>query len=322
MAVSNPGVISRALSRLETIEGQALTRAPERDEVLGSLFGHMVQVVDLATTMISSEIQAEAGVTVKLLWTMDDGTALVRTFLRNSSARARRDSYRQPNFYPYTDNTAFEQILSGEVDHFASDNLMRDETAGRYHNTNDSWPDYYNTTCVMPIPPILAGRRIVAGFLCADSRFGPMSSERVVEPLRVMSQHLYDILGLCADVADSDRAESLRRPWQERAAMPAVGWTLQEHILRCVDLDKQRAFQGALEIARQSFGYAPFGSEAANDPAWLKYMDEDELEAADAAAIAYARALDPAQHLSLLESVAAENPAAGEFVARARGRLP
>jgi hypothetical protein len=306
----------------------------------------MQDVLDLAATMITSEVKADATVTIKLVWASAGGNARIRTFLRNTRSHGLRDAYDSPDDYAYTDNTAFQVILSGSAETFASDNLILEESAGRYRNINNCWMDYYNNTYVVPIPPRSPADRAVAGFLCADTRYGVMNTPKVAAALASMSQYLYYLFGLCVSIVEPSAVgvSGFDEMEAERSMrFPRIGCVLEGDRLVAAEYEHQRTFQSAITLlaeldqqksdaraatssgveGRRRIGWpGPEGDQAMSDqtPSWVKFVTEEDIDPVDRAAIKLAERTTEAEHLAFMDRIASTNSYAEAFVNRARSK--
>lgn len=153
-------------------------------------------------------------VSIKLLAEGDSGVLMLRTLMRDSASyRARKGADSSVVEYPYFENTAFYEILSGEQrNYYASDNLSAETT---YLNSNRNWRKLYNATLVCPIRMRLISDEdsgtldySVLGFVCVDNMRGGLSAPAAVEFLASVTDSLYNHLLLLDYISEGDDTES------------------------------------------------------------------------------------------------------------------
>jgi len=336
---SDATALSRVWNQLTLLEAAARGGAPADEDLAIGIYKHMLDAVDLAATMISYNVMAEAAVTVKLLWRQPDGSAVVRTLLRNRRSRLARETYRPLNNFSYRGNTAFEDIVERGQAHFAADNLLVLEAMGRYKNCNNYWPEYYNSTAVVPIPEARDGRGGIVGFLCADSYYGRLDdTDKVIHPLAVMAEHLYNIFGLALETtAEKPRKSSAKAS----DAACQLGWVFLDGALTPHKEERQMAFQDAVHLienagrrsenSTHARAYPRVGGDAPApsggrsmelDEDWTGLLTDNDMDPHRVAALKRLGELSEADHVKILEQIAPENPYAQQLLDGARAKKP
>lgn len=305
-----------------------------------------VRTVDAVSTLVSSTARAPASVAIKLLWRRVGGEPVIRTLLRDGPSQGREFS-QPPNYYPYTDNTAFEQLISEKKlrGYFVSDNLSALATRELYKNSNRRWPYFYNATAVAAIPVNGVHRGHLLGFLAVDIRAGKLSSNRVRRALEAVSYHLYDILGMAyaaeAYIEYADHSFDLKT-WEKyrEEFKSVVGWRCAGGDLEEIDHRHQKFFQNVLERLEQAHQNAPLIEQAASGllrettlPAseegvspmttdtWLNWDEEIADEDLDQERLRAFRSQLPTTRkhfVEAMEGIAEQNPYARAVVQAAR----
>ncbi|GAP38663.1 hypothetical protein ABXN37_26535 [Piscinibacter sakaiensis] len=170
-------------------------------------------LVDNLKIMMDLLTGRRCAVTIKIVEGSEGGVFMMRTFMRDAASyRSRKTADSSAAEYPYYDNTAFREILSGPRRSFyVSDNLGAEAT---YANSNPAWKRLYNATLVCPIRMQLNGevpadRReySVLGFLCVDNREGGLDRPDCIELLASVADSLFNhFLMLDHVTAAADRA--------------------------------------------------------------------------------------------------------------------
>lgn len=137
-------------------------------------------------------------ISIKLIAEGESGLLMLKTFMRDASSyRARKGADSSAVEYPYYENTAFYEIMSGEQrNYFASDNLSAETT---YINSNRNWRKLYNATLVCPIRMQMIRDEetdsldySVIGFVCVDNMRGGLTKPASVEFLASVTDSLYN----------------------------------------------------------------------------------------------------------------------------------
>lgn len=166
-------------------------------------------LVDNVKQMMDVLTGDKCAVTIKILTAGEDNAVMVKTFMRDAISYASRKSAASGAAqYPYYENTAFKEILSGSKrNYFASDDLANEQT---YSNSNANWKKSYNATLVCPIrmqlnEDELAERQdfSVLGFLCIDNNKGGLTGPDCVEFAASIADSMYNHLLLFHHVAAS-----------------------------------------------------------------------------------------------------------------------
>jgi hypothetical protein len=147
-----------------------------------------LQIVNSATAILSPELGSACAVTIKILWQDPaSDSVFVHSFVRDSKSGPYR--LQSPDLFELSSNTAFEEIMYNPQGngYFVSDDLIGLAAKGKYKNTNERWPELYNSTAVVAIK---GGDRII-GFLCLDSLDAKLSSARVRTLIGLLSSHAY-----------------------------------------------------------------------------------------------------------------------------------
>lgn len=169
------------------------------DDLGRRIYEHLINIVDIASTIISFEVKAPCAVCLKLLMLPNNhysSIPVVRILLRDTKSYEERILYNLPDDFPYTDNSAFKAILDNNLNHFSSDNLIELAVGGGYNNSNEYWRKLYNSTLVLPIRK--TRKDIAIGFMCVDSWYGKLSRVSLKKVLQI-SEHVYTGLQLiCA----------------------------------------------------------------------------------------------------------------------------
>jgi hypothetical protein len=169
-------------------------------EVRTAIHKHVLSTANMASSLVSIALGdgVRVSIAVKLLWFARDGRVVVRTLARNAAVREIREAQLAPNYFPYQDNTAFEEIARAEDSerYFASDNLLAKFATNEYRNARDSWSDVYNATAVVGIPGWTKDQAPLLGYLCADIPAGKLSPIRVRRVLERLALHLYHVFRL------------------------------------------------------------------------------------------------------------------------------
>jgi hypothetical protein len=108
----------------------------------------------------------------------DASAGRVKTVVRDESSLVNRASIDETlQWYPYVDNTAFEQILDmPDKSSFISNHLRWLNCRKKYKNSHQNWQQYYRATTVVPVTIRTHGGAITKettwGFLTVDSVSG------------------------------------------------------------------------------------------------------------------------------------------------------
>jgi len=244
-------IIDRVRRDLHDIQNSLQDQPPDAQELRERLFDHLLSIADATSTLIESMVQSETAVSLKLLWRREDELdILVRTIVRDSASQLGREWTQPPNYYPYSSNTAFDDIVRGVTRHryFASDNLSALEAQGRYKNSRAGWPHYYNTTAVIAIPVTDTNVEGLIGFLCIDTKYGHVSSARVRRSLELMSGQVYNAFRLL---------NALERPTQRRlkalSERALFGWKYRDRSVVEYDGEYQKSFQQSIDRLVESY---------------------------------------------------------------------
>lgn len=155
-------------------------------------------LVDNLKIMMDALTGDKCAVTIKIVEASEGGVFMMRTFMRDAvSYRARKSADSSAAEYPYYENTAFREILSGPRRNFyVSDNLSGEST---YSNSNPHWKRLYNATLVCPIrmqlnseTPTDRQEHSVLGFLCVDNLRGGLDRPDCVELLASVADSLFN----------------------------------------------------------------------------------------------------------------------------------
>ena len=158
--------------------------------------------VDIAVNQVKRIADAYTNsvcsVTIKLLepsLTAGDPLPTISTYTRdrNSALLRKHVDARLQNF-PYTSNTAFDEIIKARAPsgRYVCNDLRREEMEGQYANSNTNWRDYYNATVVVPIKsPNQNPQHGIAGFLCVDNWEGGFNDDTLLQLLKLSAMDLY-----------------------------------------------------------------------------------------------------------------------------------
>jgi len=158
----------------------------------------LVAFLDATTTFLSGVCKADASLSLKILWwDPEETTTTLHTLLRSTRTRKARERYAPRNNFSYLENSAFADILRQwpRKRSFSLDNLVEQAALGKYDNSNRWWKAFYNTTAVVPIPPLGDGKYTKCspiGFLCADAVTGSLANDSALFTLESAAQCYYD----------------------------------------------------------------------------------------------------------------------------------
>jgi len=165
-------------------------------------------VVNNIKTAMDTLTDDKCSVCIKMLVEGDQGILMLRTFMRDSSSyRERKVADTEAAEYPYFENTAFKEILSGDRNYYASNDLSAETT---YINSNRNWRELYNSTLVCPIRMQLIPEEetdsvdySVLGFLCVDNRRGGLAERVSVQTLASIADSLYNHFLVFSNIRDA-----------------------------------------------------------------------------------------------------------------------
>jgi len=155
-------------------------------------------LVDNLKIMMDILTGDKCAVTIKIVDASEAGVFMMRTFMRDAvSYRSRKSADSSAAEYPYYENTAFREILSGpRRNYYASDNLSTETT---YSNSNPGWKRLYNATLVCPIRMQLNAGTVtdrqdhsVLGFLCVDNLRGGLDRPDCIELLASVADSMFN----------------------------------------------------------------------------------------------------------------------------------
>ena len=141
-------------------------------------------VCNIMADLLSYYIGKPIAVSIKIMDNAPDGNEEVVTLARDDKSAAGR---KVGDKHPVNRNTAFNRIRSGDAVWFAESDLVAENLAGRYSNTNPDWQQKYQSAIVVPIRRKNLDADInsqenfwLLGFLCADAKeTGTFDKERM-----------------------------------------------------------------------------------------------------------------------------------------------
>jgi hypothetical protein len=166
-------------------------------------------LVDNLKIMMDLLTGDKCAVTIKIVAAADSGILMIKTFMRDAvSYRARKSADSLATEYPYYENSAFREILSGpKRNYFVTDNLSGEST---YSNSNPNWKKIYNATLVCPIrmqlnydSPSDRQEFSVLGFLCVDNKNGGLDRPDCIELVASIADSMFNHFLMLDHVAAS-----------------------------------------------------------------------------------------------------------------------
>ena len=238
-------IIASVHDELERIDNVRTNNGfTEPGDLCLEVYIHLRSLLDRLSLLISSEIGANAAISLKLLWDDGDNTPVIRTFLRDQESEAMRSHYRPPNKFSPQENTAFSYILyDSDEFYFCADSLLSLNAEGRYINSNPYWQKLYNSTAVSTVfNRNSKTHEGMLGFLCADSKAGSLKSRKVRHLLDSFSEHIYN----CYKVVSAETGSFLTNEIE-------MGWLRSNGQLLLADTDEHRSFQEVTQLMEAAF---------------------------------------------------------------------
>lgn len=205
-------------------------------------------VLNAAAATISGEAKDPCAISVKLLWSQKDAggrSPTIFTFCRTRSNVPRDAS---PNFVYYRSHTPFHMIIHepARKGYCSADDLTALAELSEYQNANPSWKALYNSTAVRSIEHHVSGPRQVIGFVCVDTLWGKLSSQRVHNLLDIVSKQVHTCLQLIFLFCQDERLQD----FDVERQFHAIGWHIEGDELEC-DSTTQSKFEAAVTDAKQ-----------------------------------------------------------------------
>ncbi|MEP2758658.1 MULTISPECIES: hypothetical protein [Alphaproteobacteria] len=330
-----PDFASNILSRVNT----------EPNAVRREMYDEILDLVEMTSLVITKAFGRDSAATIKLLWSATDGEVVVRTLARDAQSRSKREHLQPPNFFPVSCNTAFERIAC-QPDHgryFASDNLKALELRGHYKNNNDMWPQQYNATAVVGIPYTTDAGELLSGFLCVDSRTGPLSDNKTRLILELVSARVHNLFSLVLFVEMKSQGLLDLEDFQNFRGR--VGWRCEDQRLVVDDSHHQMVFQAAIDrleqshevydtsqhrvapdgpLERDGLQVSPANAEAmamkASDPFYADLLSDEDIDPQRAKVLQRAGKISDREFVSILEKISPGNPYAEGLLKAAKDK--
>jgi hypothetical protein len=162
--------------------------------------GDVAEHLDLVCTVVAQLFEKLTGqpchCAVKVLANRVMVSTKARDELMHNNTRRQIDEHLKS--YPYTDNSAFKEIIDGhQQSHFVCNDLKG--TPG-YKSTHKGYEKLYNAVLVLPISnqenPSAIGVDSTLGFVCVDSLFAIFDPEVHPRVLKLFAQEVHEVLML------------------------------------------------------------------------------------------------------------------------------
>lgn len=173
-----------------------------RNGDVSALTGEIDQFLTHSLNKISVLFTSYTGrpvhVSLKLL---DGENKRIRTVSRDQlSAENRGGIDEAMEWYPFADNTAFDQILTNPGSaHYLENHLRFRAMIGKYKNARPDWRKYYRACLVVPITlathAVAINEKTVWGFLTVDNRGGGFDTTCGCPLLQSFGRMYYSLLG-------------------------------------------------------------------------------------------------------------------------------
>ena len=329
-----PPALKRLRHKLLEIEAKRRGgRFAHESDLALALLRHMQTIVDTAAILVAKQIKADTGISLKVLWNGRDGTPLVHTLLRDRDSQIFRKRHVAPDYFPYEANTAFSDLLTqAPALYWASDDLLGLDAAGKYHNIHAEWDLLYNTTAVSAVPPKRASEsQPILGFLCADSKYGPISSSSV----RHIMEELGGLVYTCFQIALLPLPHRSDSDADQTPAPGKAGWSLGEQGPQLIDPAAHEQFQGVVELMEAAHfqeenslarvcpyplriedGAASLDLNGAGIMADKPKLEEDELDPEVVAEFAHPQSIE--EFVETLKEISPGNPYVETLLEKAR----
>jgi uncharacterized FAD-dependent dehydrogenase len=163
-------------------------------------------VVNYLEELFTFRLKEQIAVSIKTMDKDAEGKEVAITLARSTHSGPGRK--KRGDVHPVTpENTAFWTIRSGEERFFGKTDLLKEQAAGNYHNTNPRWQQQYKSAIVVPIrsenPDYVKGqtdRFLLRGFLCIDVNSTTVFKEEMLEAYAHMMMAAGDDLCVYLDL--------------------------------------------------------------------------------------------------------------------------
>lgn len=222
-------ISAKRTNTIEYLFSKSIDQDAPADQVEDVVHEHCNVIIDNVGEIFRTFTGYKCAVSIKILFEKFDDAApqssssdaavpssasslqYVYTYCRDSLSGYERSRVDQelPE-YPYSDNSAFADILDPrKVDFFASNDLL--SLGEEYRNSDPNWSRYYNATAVAPIkkPQGIEGADTI-GFLCVDNLHGGFDEDFCKSIMFEISYPLYNIFRTLGHVVQSSHVR--RRP--------------------------------------------------------------------------------------------------------------
>lgn len=164
---------------------------------------HCQYIIDNLLELFRILTKYNCSISIKILFLDEskdgesDRLQLVYTYARDSiSAHERGRVDHVLTSYPYSDNTAFADIMDPDKPDFFLSNDLR-ALGEEYKNSDPDWKKYYNSTVVVPIKKPAGVESIdTVGFLCVDNMHGGFSHDFSINMLHSVACLFYSIFSM------------------------------------------------------------------------------------------------------------------------------
>jgi len=225
----------------------ATPESPEEpQDHIQTILHDLTNLLHFTTSLLQSRIGVPCAATIKLLIDSPDDTDVprVHTLLRDPRSGREREAYLPPNDFPYTENTAFKDLLIKPALRgvYAANNLAALAVLEEYSNSNEQWEQFYNATVVHTIHR-WNEKQTAIGFLCVDS-WHKLKGKKVGQILAPISIEVHDKLQLLcfaqAKIEGYEDLSALRQGFQ-------LGWDCSSGNPKLLNVEHQRLLERAIE---------------------------------------------------------------------------
>lgn len=178
------------------------------NEVYEKVDNFVSNAVEKTKEMFELSTGHYCSVCVKLIEINSDDTAKVYTFMRDSESYYVRSKIKgYDGSLNVDEHSPFASIITRADAHYMLDGvyinneLVKDFETGNYVNSNPSWRELYNATCIAPIKnPSDNAEQELIGFICVDSKNGRFDDDFSSSALQIVSGALFYALDGLADI--------------------------------------------------------------------------------------------------------------------------